>query len=279
MSNTNSSKTISNRVIIDGRALAREILARAKARADKLVRPPLVVALVGSDTPATRSYLAIKTKKAEEAGCIFETRALGTNFDDADAVIVQLPVPNGINQRKVCDAIPVEKDADVLSSAARARFENGDADALLPPVVGAVREIFVQNKVDARGKKAVVIGAGWLVGNPCAKWLEQQGAEVEVVTLKSGDLTAALRAADIVISGAGSPHLIKPDMLKEGVVLIDAGTSESGSALVGDADPACAEKCSIFTPVPGGIGHLSVACLFANVVTLAERKNSAIIQS
>ncbi|MDP1706946.1 MAG: bifunctional 5,10-methylenetetrahydrofolate dehydrogenase/5,10-methenyltetrahydrofolate cyclohydrolase [bacterium] len=258
-------------MIIDGRSLAREILARAKTRAQKLVRPPKVVALVGSDTPATRSYLAIKTKKAEEAGCIFETRPLGANFDDADAVIVQLPVPADVNQKEVCDSVPVSKDADVLSSLARAKFERGDVDALLPPVVSAVREIFAQNKVDVKIKKAVVIGNGWLVGNPCAVWLKQQGADVEVVTLESVNLTAALRAVDIVISGAGSPHLIKPEMLKDGVVLIDAGTSESGGALVGDADPACADKCSIFTPVPGGVGPVSVACLFANVVTLAER--------
>jgi methylenetetrahydrofolate dehydrogenase (NADP+)/methenyltetrahydrofolate cyclohydrolase len=91
------------------------------------------------------------------------------------------------------------------------------------------------------------------------------------VTLESGDLSASLRGADLIVSGAGSPHLVKPDMLKEGVVLIDAGTSESGGAIVGDADPACADKCSLFTPVPGGVGPLAVACLFDNVVTLAER--------
>ncbi|MDP2655634.1 MAG: bifunctional 5,10-methylenetetrahydrofolate dehydrogenase/5,10-methenyltetrahydrofolate cyclohydrolase [bacterium] len=277
-------------MIVDGRTLAKEILARAKTRAQKLVRPPLVVALTASDTPATRSYLAIKTKKAEEAGCIFETRALGAKFVDADAVIIQLPVPIGLNQKEVCDSIPVSKDADVLSSAARTQFEMMDLRnpslALLPPVVDAVREIFLQNNVDAKGKKAVVIGDGWLVGNPCAKWLAQQGAEVEVITLKSGDLrncatpgVAQLRNADIIISGAGSPHLIKPEMLKKDVVLIDAGTSESGGTIAGDADPACADKCSIFTPVPGGVGPISVASLFENVVTLAEQKNSSIISS
>lgn len=262
-------------MIIDGRALAKEILARAKARADKLARRPLVVALTSSDTHATRSYLAIKQKRAVDAGCIFETRALGSKFDDADAVIVQLPVTVGINQKEVCDAIPISKDADVLSSAARAKFEMMDlrnpSFAMLPPVVGAVREIFLHNNVETKGKKAVVIGAGFLVGNPCAIWLKQQVTEVEVVTLESGDLSVSLCKADIIVSGAGSPHLIKPEMLKQGVVLIDAGTSESDGTIAGDADPSCADKCSIFTPVPGGIGPISVACLFANVVTLAER--------
>lgn len=263
---------ISNGVIIDGRKMAAEILARAKARAEKLLRPPHVVAIVGSETPATRSYLKIKAARAKDAGCTFETRPLGAVFIDADTVIIQLPLPDGVHQKKICDSVPAGKDADVLSSAARAQFEKGDADALLPPVVGAVREIFIQNKVDPKGKQAVVIGKGFSVGAPVATWLRQQGADVEVVTEESGDLAAALRAADVVISGAGSPHLIKPDMLKAGVVLVDAGTSESNGTIVGDADPACATKCSIFTPVPGGVGPLAVAKLFENVVTLAERK-------
>lgn len=258
-------------MIIDGLALAREVCARAQARAGKLSRPPHVVAIVGSKTPATRSYLKIKAARAKDAGCIFETCALGVGFIDADAVIVQLPVPDGVSQKEVCDAIPVEKDADVLSFAARKKFERGDADALLPPVVGAIREIFLQNRINPKGKKAVVVGRGFLVGAPVATWLTQQGATVEVVTSKTEDLPAALGNADIIVSGAGVPHLIRPDMLKQGVILIDAGTSESNGTLAGDTDPTCAAKCSLFTPVPGGVGPLAVACLFDNAVTLAER--------
>lgn len=267
-------------MIIDGNALAKEVRARTKARAQMLGRRPSVLAYVSpEETPATRSYLKIKARSAEEAGCDFEeTRSL-TFSAHPDAIIVQLPLPSDISTAEVLNSIPVQQDADVLSKAARAKFENGDADALLPPVVGAVREILVRGGVDVKGKRAVVIGNGWLVGNPCAVWLKQQGAEVTVVTLESGDLRAALLpfgspaagAADIIISGAGSPRLIKPEMLKEGVVLIDAGTSESGGAIVGDADPACAQMCSIFTPVPGGVGPIAVACLFENAVTLAER--------
>lgn len=264
-------------MIVDGRALAGGVLARTKARTDKLKRRPLVVALIASNTPATRLYLEVKARRATDAGCVLETRSLGAPVNDADAVIVQLPVPAGMSQKEVCDTISLFKDADVLSAAARAKFERGDPDALLPPVVGAMREIFLQNAIDPKGKKAVIVGDGWLVGNPCAKWLTQKGAEVIVLTSESDNLTAALRAADIIISGAGSPHLIKPEMLKQGVVLIDAGTSESGSTIVGDADSACADKCSIFTPVPGGVGPLAVAMLFENAVTLAERANSSIL--
>ena len=259
-------------MIIDGRALAKEMLARTKARALKLQRRPnLLVYVAPNETPATRSYLKVKARSAEEAGCDFEETMSLTFSSRADAVIVQLPLPSELTTTDVLNSIPVVQDADVLSRAAREKFEKGDADALLPPVVVAVRIILEFGNVEITGKKTVVIGAGFLVGAPVATWLTQQGAEVEVITLELGNLAAALGTADIIVSGAGSPYLIKPEMLKQGVVLIDAGTSESGGTIVGDADPACADKCSIFTPVPGGVGPLAVACLFDNVVTLAER--------
>lgn len=263
-------------MIIDGREMAKGVLARTKERVESLGRTPRVAVFVTSETPATKSYLAIKTKRATDAGCVLEihqfsesatTLELQTAIQasSADAIIVQLPLPEHIDTKEVCDAILVAKDADILSSSARAHIE------LLPPVVAAVREIFIQNAIEVKGKRAVVIGAGFLVGAPCATWLREQGAEVSVVTSGSGSLTDALQEADIIISGAGSPHLIKPSMLKQGVVLIDAGTSESGGEVVGDADPACASVCALFTPVPGGMGPLAVACLFENVMLLTEK--------
>ena len=202
-------------MIIDGKALAADILARTKARAAQLAHPPKVVAFYASETPATRSYLAIKTKRATDAGCVFEARTFPLTTE-ADAIIVQLPLYIGMDQKSVLDAIPVEKDADVLSSAARERFAAGAKGALLPPVVGAIAEIFARNNVNPRGKRAVVIGEGWLVGAPVATWLKQQKANVEILNSKTGDLLpAALCAADIIVSGAGVPGLIKPDMIKE----------------------------------------------------------------
>jgi methylenetetrahydrofolate dehydrogenase (NADP+)/methenyltetrahydrofolate cyclohydrolase len=134
-----------------------------------------------------------------------------------------------------------------------------------------VDEIFRQNGIFASGKNAVVIGAGFLVGDPVAKWLRAQGAHVEVVTSSSANMTELLKTADIVVSGAGSPHLVKPTMLKSEVILIDAATSESNGIIVGDIDPECAEAASLFTPVPGGVGPIAVALLFENAVLLAER--------
>jgi len=258
-------------MIIDGRTMASEVLARTKARSITLGKTPRILAIVANETPATKSYLAIKAKRAADAGCAFETGALGASFTRADAVIIQLPLPSGVDQREVCDSIPLEKDADVLSDAARQKFARGDTDACVPPVVGAVQKILEFGKIEIEGKKAVVIGRGFLVGAPAAMWLAQQGASVTVVNRSTQDFIETLRDADIIISGAGTPHLISPDMIKKGVVLIDAGTSESNGEIVGDADPACAAKCSLFTPVPGGIGPLAVACLFENAMTLVER--------
>lgn len=246
------------RLTIDGTTIAKDILARTKARAERLPHPPLVVALVGEETPATRSYLAIKLRRAADAGCRLEIRPLGSDTADANAVIIQLPAPGAH-----LDSIPLERDADVLSAHAR------EIGSLLPPVVAAIQEILEKSNIPIMGKKAVVVGNGYLVGEPAALWMRKQGAEVTVLT-RDGDLSV-LKDADLIVSGAGSPHLIKPHMLKKGVVLIDAGTSESNGALAGDADPACTEVASLFTPVPGGVGPVAVAKLFENAVTLAER--------
>ena len=263
-------------MIIDGRALAAEILAKTKVRAEALTHKPKVVALVGSETPATKSYLKIKSARAADAGCDFEVRTYPSTYSDAQAVIIQLPLPEGVDTKAACDALPLEKDADVLSAEARTKFETGEEGALLPPVVGAVKKVLEVGRVEVVGKRAVVIGKGFLVGAPVATWLKQQGVEVTVVTKETADLFEALSTADIIVSGAGVPNLITPDVLKQGVVLIDAATSESNGVIAGDADPACADKCSIFTPVPGGIGPMAVACLFENAVHLAEAEQSRV---
>lgn len=123
--------------------------------------------------------------------------------------------------------------------------------------------------VPTRGKKATVVGSGRLVGAPAARLLRELGAEVQV--LEKGDSLDVLKDADIIVLGAGEPGLVKPEHLKEGVVLIDAGTSESNGKVAGDADPACAEKAALFTPVPGGVGPIAVAMIFKNLFALAKK--------
>jgi methylenetetrahydrofolate dehydrogenase (NADP+)/methenyltetrahydrofolate cyclohydrolase len=274
-------------MVIDGREIAADILASVKKHVTAAgyggrVSSPVIRAIVMSPTAATHSYLRIKTARAEDAGmqlsvvhvpdtATTEEVMTAVVASGADAVIVQLPLPDSVTTSLILDEIPITKDADVLSSAAYERFVYREQGALLPPVTAAIKEVLQRTAypdlAELRGKRAVILGSGKLVGQPAAVWLEEMGADVFVLTKKSESL-AELANADVLILGAGSPHLVKPNMLKKGVVLIDAGTSESNGAIVGDADPACAEVAGVFTPVPGGMGPIAVACLFQNVAEL-----------
>ena len=186
-------------------------------------------------------------------------------------IVVQLPLPEHIDKKAVFGAIPANKDVDVMSSEGVMLFESGDFN-ILPPVTGAVREILESENVSVKGKKAVVIGRGKLVGRPMATWLEKEGAKVKVLTRKNTDMLSHIKEADILVLGAGNPSMIKPEMIKEGVVLLDAGTSEDKGKISGDADKLCADKCFVFTPVPGGIGPITISVLFRNLFTLFSNK-------
>jgi 5,10-methylene-tetrahydrofolate dehydrogenase/methenyl tetrahydrofolate cyclohydrolase len=271
-------------MIIDGRAIASDIVSKVKSDSASLGHEIVVRAVVMSPTSATESYLRMKSERAHEAGMqldvvrvaddagteevINAVRAAG-----ADCVIVQLPLPPHIDTQAVVDSIPVEQDADVLSTAAYENFTQQKTDSLLPPVVGAIQEILEHAEVALAGKQVAIVGNGKLVGQPAAIWLKAQGADVRVFT-RDTFTHDSLKFADIVISGTGSPHLIEPSMLKSGVVLIDAGTSESNGSLAGDADPSCADVASVFTPVPGGVGPVAVACLFKNAAQLVHLRKA-----
>jgi methylenetetrahydrofolate dehydrogenase (NADP+)/methenyltetrahydrofolate cyclohydrolase len=268
-------------MIIDGRAIAREILEDTKARVEKLGRTPVVRAITAQPSPATLSYLRIKAARAADAGMRLEVVMLDQSAQyaqyeeaiqapGADAIIVQLPLPDGVDSEALVDTIPLSKDADVLSKRAAVAFQDQESGAVLPPVVAAMAEVLARTNTVVSGAHAVVVGQGKLVGKPAALWLEKEGAQVTTLTRESTD-RSALAEADVVVLGAGSPLMVRPEHIKEGVVLIDAGTSESGGQMMGDADPSCASIAAVYTPVPGGMGPIAVACLFRNVVMLLER--------
>ena len=199
----------------------------------------------------------------------------------SDGIIIQLPLPFTFSTDEILNIIPKEKDVDVLRNI-KPKNTRIKEQELLPPVVGAIKEIFDRYAIELKDKKIVIIGKGRLVGKPVLQWIQQQG--INPVVLEKGDIIAEnLANADIIISGAGSPGLIKPEMLarpskgegglKDGVILIDAGISEISGKIKGDADPECASKCNLFTPVPGGIGPIVVVMLFKNLVTLIQDTN------
>lgn len=260
-------------MIVDGKAIAKDILESVKMRLQGEVLTVRVIVM--APTAVTESYLRIKEKAATQAGMTLQVVRMENDatteeviekiqLPGADVVVVQLPLPEHVNSKQVFDAIPFTEDADLLSDMALMRFEQ---EGILPPVAEAVREILERHEVETKDKKAVVIGEGKLVGRPVAILLFHMGAQVTTLNIDTWNRDM-LKDADIVVSGVGKAGLITKDMLKEGVVLIDAGTSELGGEVVGDADKECAEVASLFTPVPGGVGPIAVACLFKNVEAL-----------
>lgn len=247
-------------MIIDGKKIAEEIISALEKERLNFGELSLAVISQGEDA-ATESFIKIKSRVAARLNVEVRryTPAQISEALECDGIIVQLPIPNAA---ELLAQIPAEKDVDAITEGEK---------IVCAPVAEAVSEIFVRNGIAAAGKKAIVIGAGKLVGAPVTELLKHLGAEVSVITKNEGNLFD-LKDADIVVSGAGEPGLIKAEMLKAGVILIDAGTSEASGRLAGDADPACAEVASIFTPVPGGIGPMAVAMIFKNLFTLAKRK-------
>ncbi|HWB34056.1 MAG TPA: bifunctional 5,10-methylenetetrahydrofolate dehydrogenase/5,10-methenyltetrahydrofolate cyclohydrolase [Candidatus Paceibacterota bacterium] len=238
-------------MIINGTQIANEILSG--------LRGSYTLGVVMGTDAASDSFVRMKERAAAKAG-VQIVRYAPEDFDKAlacDGVLVQLPL-EGVDN--LIAQLPPEKDVDAL----------GPRPLVRAPVAEAIGEVLTRAGIDPTNKRAVVVGAGKLVGQPAAKLLADLGADVSVVTLEQGSLSE-LKDADIVVLGAGSPGIVKPDMLKPGVVLIDAGTSEAAGKLAGDADPACAEVASVFTPVPGGIGPIAVAMLFKNLFSLAQK--------
>jgi methylenetetrahydrofolate dehydrogenase (NADP+) / methenyltetrahydrofolate cyclohydrolase len=265
-------------MIIDGKTVAHERVAAMRSFLASQERAPLLVAIAVAPDAPTRQFLKIKERVAGEIGVHMETVMLDDGapreaieeafvraLARADGIVLQLPLPEGAPLKELLAALPSDLDPDCLGVAAGELLRN-DEHIILPPVIAAIAGLVRTHRIELREKRAVVVGQGKLVGAPASLWLERQGAEVTRLT--RADSLAAVGEADILILGAGAPGLITPDMLKEGVVIFDAGTSEEGGKVVGDADPRCAERASLFTPVPGGIGPIAVAELFGNLLTL-----------
>ena len=263
-------------MIIDGRKIAEDIRDKLTENVSVSGASPRLVVFTYSPTFETKKFLGIKKKMADKIGielsvvefdessntegCVAQIREA---VDTSDGIIVQLPFPKNIDESAIISAIPKTHDVDAF---------NIKDEEVLPPVLGAVVEILERNDIDVCNKKCVVVGAGKLVGAPVAEWLKEAGANLTILTGKDADISDATKEAEIIILGAGHPNLLTPDMISDGVIIIDAGTSESGGKLAGDADGACAEKASLFTPVPGGVGPITVAVLFRNLLILSKRQ-------
>jgi len=262
-------------MVVDGKAIAEEIYSDIRARVVERASKPCLTIITCAPNFETQKYLALKEKKAAAVGILTNVvellgesttddfvNAITQNTASSSGIIVQLPLPPHIDTERVLRAIPTTHDVDAL---------NPETEGVLSPVIGAFVEILNRHGVTVREKYVTVIGSGKLVGLPAHRWCTKEGAYVSVVTRDTADISHYTQNADIVICGAGVPGLLTPSMVKEGVIILDAGTSEEGGMLRGDADPACAEKAALFTPVPGGIGPITVAVLLRNVVVFGDR--------
>lgn len=269
-------------MLIDGRIVRDRIQRELQVR---LSGSKVALAiLIAGNNPVVESFIKIKKSFAENIGAeFFEYRFDETVSEEElveklktlarntqiTGIVVQLPLPMHVDAQVVLNTISVEKDVDVLSAQAIELFEKGTL-RILPPVVGAVKEILDDVNFQVAGKKVLVVGQGRLVGLPVSVWLKQQGADVTVLGEPSEHLEDLVRNAEVVVSGAGVPNLIKPEMVTPGTLLIDAGSSESLGKIVGDIDPLCEAVSFAQTPVPGGVGPLTVAVLFRNLVRASE---------
>jgi methylenetetrahydrofolate dehydrogenase (NADP+)/methenyltetrahydrofolate cyclohydrolase len=268
---------------IDGRAIAAHIRSEVADRIQASGHTYTLSIIAVAPTNATRSYMAIKQRTAAAVGVSLYEQTLPADVsedevveavqaaaDSSDGIVVQLPLPEHMDMHRVLDAIPHTHDVDVLSTAAREQFAAGTYP-VLPPVVAAMAEVLARYHVALVNTRAVIVGSGYLVGAPAATWFSSQGASVSVIDRDVHEHTDVTTGADILVTGVGKAGIITSDMVSEGVMVLDGGASDAAgsSAPTGDVDPAVAEHSTLFTPVPGGIGPIAVACLFRNLVMLS----------
>ena len=288
--------------IIDGKAVAAAIKKEIAQEVDNIIanggkRPHLAAILVGHDG-GSETYVANKVKACEECGFtstliryeadITEEELLKkvdelNNDSDVDGFIVQLPLPKHIDEQKVTEAIEYRKDVDGFHPVNAGRLAIG-LPCFLSATPNGIMELLARYNIDTKGKKCVVLGRSNIVGKPMANLMMQKSipgdATVTVCHSHTVNIAEECRQADIIIAALGQPHFLKADMVKEGAVVIDVGTTrvpdatrKSGFRLCGDVDfDNVAPKCSYITPVPGGVGPMTIVSLMKNTLLAGKRE-------
>lgn len=279
--------------IIDGKAVSKQVKNRVAQEVIKLkkkgVTPGLAVIIVGED-PASQVYVRNKERACEEVGFYSEKFALPENTtqqelnnlvmelncrDDINGILCQLPLPKHLDDKEVINLINPIKDVDAFHPVNVGAIMIGDYN-FLPCTPAGVMELIHSTGVDVAGKKAVVMGRSNIVGKPMAMLLLHENATVEITHSKTVDLKGITSQADILIAAIGKAKFVKADMVKEGAVVIDVGMNrDENSKLCGDVDfEDVKDKCSFITPVPGGVGPMTISMLMQNTLTAAKLQNN-----
>jgi methylenetetrahydrofolate dehydrogenase (NADP+) / methenyltetrahydrofolate cyclohydrolase len=268
---------------MDGKALAARIRGEVREQALELGGLTLATVLVGED-PASEIYIGHKHRAAEEAGIEArdvrlpadtseaEVLALvrGLNEDDSvDGLLVQTPLPGDIDDTRVTSAVDPRKDVDGLTPLNAGYLFQGRPTLVAATALG-IMALLEEYRVPLEGARAVVVGRSLIVGKPVSLLLQQANATVTMCHSRTQDLERHLLDADVLVAAVGVPGMITPDQVQLGATVIDVGITRTEAGLVGDVDPHVAERAAFFTPVPGGVGPLTIALVLANTVRAAR---------
>ena len=280
-------------LIIDGKKVSSEVKQSIKERTDALkeayhITPGLAVVIVGDD-PASRVYVNNKKKACEAVGFISEEYALPAETtqdellalvdtlntrENINGILVQLPLPGHLDDKAVIAAINPQKDVDAFHAVNVGKIMLGDYE-FLPCTPAGVMEMLRSYQIPVEGKECVVIGRSNIVGEPMGMLLLHENGTVTICHSRTKNLAEVCRRADILVAAVGIPKFVKADMVKEGAVVIDVGMDrDENGKLCGDVDfEAVKDKCSFITPVPGGVGPMTIAMLMQNTLRACKLQN------
>ena len=280
-------------IIIDGKEFSKKILEEISNEQKEIVekknlRPAGLAVIIVGENPASQVYVRNKTRACGKVGFYSETIKLEENIsendlikkieelnedDKIDGILVQLPLPKHIDELKVINSIKPEKDVDGFSNVNVGKMVIGDESGFLSCTPYGIMQLLEGYDIDVDGKDVVVVGRSNIVGKPMAMMLIQKGATVQVCNSRTKDLSKKLKKADIIVVAVGVPRMIKATDVKEGVVVIDVGINRVDGKLCGDVDyEDVAQKASYITPVPGGVGPMTIASLIKNTFISYQRK-------
>jgi methylenetetrahydrofolate dehydrogenase (NADP+)/methenyltetrahydrofolate cyclohydrolase len=280
--------------VIDGKAVAASVRERVRGEVEQLTgelgRPPGLATVLVGDDPASAIYVRRKHEACEEVGIrSFDHKPDGStsqedllelvgelnDSDEVDGILVQLPLPDQIDSAAIVNALDPDKDVDGLTPISAGRLARG-APGLVPCTPLGIMELLASAGVDPSGKEAVIVGRSNLVGRPVFSLLLGANATVTICHSRTRDLGEVCRRAEILVAAAGQPKLIAGDMVRPGATVIDVGTNRTDDGLVGDVDfDAAAEVAGAITPVPGGVGPMTIAMLLANTVEAGRLRHRA----
>jgi methylenetetrahydrofolate dehydrogenase (NADP+) / methenyltetrahydrofolate cyclohydrolase len=272
-------------ILMDGKGLAERIRAEVAEEVKELGEVGLTTILVGDD-PASETYIKRKQDAAKEVGILARDYRLAEttseqellelvdqlNRDDAvDGILVQLPLPSHVDEQRVIESVDPAKDVDGFHPINAGRLFLGQ-DGLVAATPTGIMSLLEEHDVRLEGARAVVVGRSTIVGKPVALLLLARHATVTICHSRTTDLAAVTREADVLVVAVGHANLISPDMVKEGATVIDVGMNRTPEGLRGDVDPSVVERAGLLTPVPGGVGPMTIASLLRNTVMAAQRR-------